>query len=194
MSKIIADTISSLVHFSTEELDYFMQMLKPKKLLKNEFLLQAGEICKMMVIINHGALRYFGITERGEQSHWFAFEGDWLGDYESFLTRQASLHFIQALEDTEIYCLYYDDMQHLYTKGARFERFGRLIAENLFVAIGRSRSELASLSAEQRYLNLLSRYPQIAKRIQIKHIATYLAIQPQSLSRIRREIAKSKHK
>ncbi|RZL58163.1 MAG: hypothetical protein EOO93_17020 [Pedobacter sp.] len=83
-------------------------------------------------------------------------------------------------------------MQQLYLTGAKFERFGRLIAEDLFINIGRSRNELASLSAETRYLNLINTYPNILKRIQIQHIATFLGIHPQSLSRIRRNISQAR--
>lgn len=189
MDENVISALTELVDFDQEELLLFMKRLKRRNIKKNEFILSTGDICKSMVIINRGGLRYFTVTEKGEQSHWFAFEGEWLGDYESFLTRQPSASFIQALEDTEIYCLSYDDMQELYSLGARFERFGRLIAENLFISIGRSRYDLANLSAEERYLNLIKAYPKILKRIQIQHVATYLGIHPQSLSRIRRNIA-----
>lgn len=190
--EIISRTLSRLVNFNEDQLKLFLSKFIIKKLKKDEFLLREGKVCKAMVIVNRGALRYFGINERGEQSHWFAFEGEWLGDYESFLTQAPSQHYIQALEDTDVFCLTYRDMQQLYNEGANFERFGRLIAEELFISIGRSRYELASLPAILRYKNLIKNYPEIHKRIQIKHLATYLGIQPQSLSRIRKELAKSK--
>ena len=193
MSTTIINALTALIAFSEGELAEFMEALKSRKLKKNDFMLEAGTVCKSMAIINSGGLRYYSITEKGEQSNWFAFEGEWLGDYESFLTQQPSLHFIQALEDTEIFCLSYDDMQKLYSKGISFERFGRLIAENLFISTERSRHDLANLPADQRYLNLINRYPNILKRIQVQHIATYLGIQPQSLSRIRRNIASKKN-
>ncbi len=192
MYDIIINALTRLVEFDEEELFYFLKLLKPRMLNKNDFILEAGEICKTMVIVNRGGLRYFSLNDKGEQSNWFAFEGEWLGDYESFLTRQPSSHFIQAIEATEIFSLSYDDMQQLYAKGVKYERFGRLIAENLFIKAERSRNELTSLPAEQRYLNLIKDHPDILKRIPVQHIATYLGIQPQSLSRIRRNIASRK--
>ena len=189
MYDTIIKALTSLVEFNEEELFHFLKLLKRRTLNKNEFILEAGDICKSMVVINSGGLRYFTINDKGEQSYWFAFEGEWLGDYESFLTRQPSSHFIQAIEATEIFALSYEDMQQLYASGARFERFGRLIAENLFIKAERSRNELTSLPAEQRYLNLIKNHPNIHKRVPVQHIATYLGIQPQSLSRIRRNIA-----
>jgi CRP-like cAMP-binding protein len=189
MNDTIIKALTSLVEFNEEELFHFLKLLKPRTLNKNDFILEAGDICKSMVIINRGGLRYFTINDKGEQSYWFAFEGEWLGDYESFLTRQPSSHFIQAIEATEVFALSYDDMQQLYASGVKFERFGRLIAENLFIKVERSRNELTSLPAEQRYLNLMKDHPNILKRVPVQHIATYLGIQPQSLSRIRRNIA-----
>jgi CRP-like cAMP-binding protein len=189
MYETIVKAITDLVAFSEEELFLFMQRLKPRRLQKNDYLLVAGETCKAMSIIESGALRYYTLADKGEQNFWFAFEGDWLGDYESFLTRQPSPHYIQALEDTQIFCLHYEDMQQLYAHGSRFERFGRLIAEHLFISVSKSRNDLASLSAEQRYLNLLSERPQIIQRVSQQHIATYLGIQPPSLSRIRKKLA-----
>lgn len=192
MYDTIINALTRLVEFDEEELFYFLKLLKPRMLNKNDFILEGGDICKTMVIVNRGGLRYFSLNDKGEQSNWFAFEGEWLGDYESFLTRQPSSHFIQAIEATEIFSLSYDDMQQLYAKGAKYERFGRLIAENLFIKAERSRNELTSLPAEQRYLNLIKDHPDILKRIPVQHIATYLGIQPQSLSRIRRNIASRK--
>lgn len=192
MYDTITNALTTMVDFEEEELFHFIKVLKPRLMKKNDYLLEAGDICKTMVIVNRGGLRYFTITDKGEQSYWFAFEGEWLGDYESFLTRKPSSHYIQAMEDTEIFCLSFDDMHQLYARGAKFERFGRLIAENLFISVGRSRNELTSLTAQQRYLNLMKEHPDILKRVPIQHIATYLGIQPQSLSRIRRIIASQK--
>jgi CRP-like cAMP-binding protein len=192
MNDTIITALTSLVDFNEEELSQFLNRLKPRRLKRNDFMLRAGDTCKAMAIISTGGLRYFTLTDKGEQSFWFAFKGEWLGDYESFLSRQPSQHFIQATEETEIFCLAYDDMQQLYSLGAKFERFGRLIAENLFLTVGRSRNELNTLSAQDRYLNLVKAHPNIVQRVPLQHIATYLGIHPQSLSRIRTKLAARK--
>lgn len=185
MYETVIHSLRALVDFSEEELFLFMKALKPRSLAKGEHLFQAGETCGSMWLIQKGALRYYSNTGSGEQNFWFAFEGEWLGDYGSFLSRRPSIHALQAFENTEVFGLGYDAMQDLYAKGTRFERFGRLIAENLFLSTELSRQELAAVSAEQRYLNLVERHPQIIRRVAQQHIASYLGIQPQSLSRIR---------
>lgn len=162
-----------------------MKHFKPLRVIKNEHLLLPGQVCRAMVLINTGALRYYNQSDKAEKTQGFAFELEWMGDYQSFLTRQASDHYIQALEDTEVFCLYYDDMQKLYGEGANFERFGRLIAEGLFLATASAKYDLMNLSAQQRYEKLLTLNPRILQRVPQQYVATYLGIAPQSLSRIR---------
>lgn len=189
MYEIVIKALRSVVDFDEEELFQFMQKLRPKVLKKGEHVLIAGDVCKAMVLIESGSLRYYKAGDKAEQSFWFAFEGEWLGDYGSFLSKTPSLHYLQALEDSRVYCLYREDMEELYAKGSRFERFGRLIAEQLFLNTEQSRHDLVSLTAEQRYLNLLERHPKIIQRVSQQHIASYLGVQPQSLSRIRARLA-----
>jgi CRP-like cAMP-binding protein len=140
--------------------------------------------------VQKGGLRYFSRGEKGDYTMGFAFEGEWLGDYESFLLQQPSSDYIEALEDCELYTLSYDDMQSLYEYKDCFQKFGRLIAEKLFISIAKSMRNLQLQSAKERYLALLSDRPQIFERLPQHLIASYLGIQPQSLSRIRAEVAR----
>lgn len=84
-------------------------------------------------------------------------------------------------------------MQELYNKSQRFERFGRLIAERLFIETAKSKNNLLTQTAEDRYLELLTHQPQIFERLPLALIASYLGIQPQSLSRIRARVVSGKN-
>jgi CRP-like cAMP-binding protein len=192
MYEVITQSLRSLVNFTDEELFNFMQKLKPLRVKKHMFYLKPGQVCHSMVIVNQGALRYFLRNEKGDQTLGFAFEGEWLGDYESFLLKAPTQCHIEALEDTELFLLSYTDMQELYDKSQRFERFGRLIAERLFIETAKSKSKLLMQTAEDRYLELLTNQPQIFERLPLALIASYLGIQPQSLSRIRSRLLSAK--
>ncbi|MBD1364332.1 Crp/Fnr family transcriptional regulator [Mucilaginibacter sp. ZT4R22] len=192
MYEVITQSLSAVVDFTPEELFLFMQRLKPMSLKRYAFSLKEGQICKSMVIVYKGGLRYFSRTEKGEYTLGFAFEGDWIGDYESFLLQTPSAHFIEAVEDTEVFTLSYADMQALYTQSQRFEKFGRIIAENLFIEAAKSKRNLMIQSAEDRYMELLTTQPKIFERLPQHLIASYLGIQPQSLSRIRARISNTK--
>jgi len=193
MYETITQSLRALVDFTDEELFLFMQKLKPLSLKKYAFYLKEGQVCKSMVIVHKGGLRYFSRGEKGDFTIGFAFEGEWLGDYESFLLRIPSADFIEALEDSELFTLSYADMQALYQQSQRFERFGRLIAERLFIGAAKSNRNLKMQSAEDRYLELLTNQPHIFERLPQHLIASYLGIQPQSLSRIRSRILNAKN-
>lgn len=193
MFEVITQSLSSVVDFTEEELFLFMQRLKLLRLKKYEFFLKNGQLCTSMVIVYKGGLRYFSRSEKGDHTLGFAFEGEWLGDYESFLQQTPSDCYIEALEDCELFTLNYADMQALYHHSQRFERFGRLIAEELFIKTARSKRNLMLQSAEDRYLNLLTSQPHIMERLPQHLIASYLGIQPQSLSRIRAKILNTKY-
>lgn len=192
MYEIITQSLRTLVDFTDEELFLFMQRLKPLSLKKHSFYLKEGQVCKSMVIVYKGGLRYFSRNEKGEYTIGFAFEGEWLGDYESFLLQTPSADFIESLEDSELFTLSYADMQALYQQSQRFERFGRLIAESLFVKVSKSKRNLMIQSAEDRYLELLTAQPHIFERLPQHLIASYLGIQPQSLSRIRARLSNAR--
>ncbi|MDN3582182.1 Crp/Fnr family transcriptional regulator [Mucilaginibacter flavus] len=189
MYEIITQSLRKLVDFTDEELFTFMQRLKPVTLKKFSFYLKEGQVCKGMVIVQKGCLRYFSRGEKGDQTLGFAFEGEWIGDYESFLLQAPSHDFIEAIEDTELFTLSYADMQGLYQYSQRFERFGRIIAENLFISTARSNRNLLTQSAEDRYMELLSNRSHLFERLPQHLIASYLGIQPQSLSRIRAKLS-----
>ncbi|KQM72914.1 hypothetical protein ASE74_21685 [Pedobacter sp. Leaf216] len=190
MYEIITQSLSKLVDFTEEELFLFMQRLKPLSLKKHSFYLKDGQVCKSMVIVYKGGMRVFTRNEKGDQTLGFAFEGEWIGDYESFLLQTPSDFFIEALEDCEVFTLSFADMQSLYLHSQRFERFGRIIAENLFIETAKSKRNLMAQSAENRYLNLIDTNPHILDRLPQHLIASYLGIQPQSLSRIRAKLTK----
>nr|WP_294948662.1 Crp/Fnr family transcriptional regulator [uncultured Mucilaginibacter sp.] len=192
MYEIITQSLSSVVDFTDEELFLFMQRLKPLSLKKYAFYLKEGQVCKSMVIVYKGGLRYFSRSEKGDHTMGFAFEGQWIGDYESFLLQSPSDSFIEALEDCELFTLSYVDMQALYTHSQRFEKFGRIIAERLFIASAKSKRNLMVQSAEDRYIELLTNQPKIFERLPQHLIASYLGIQPQSLSRIRARLSNPK--
>jgi CRP-like cAMP-binding protein len=192
MYEIITQSLRKLVDFTDEELFLFMQRLKPLSLKKYDFYLKEGQVCRGMVLVYKGGLRYFSRGEKGEYTIGFAFEGEWLGDYESFLLHKHSPDYIEALEDCELFTLNYADMHALYQHSQRFERFGRLIAEKLFIETVKTNRDLMTQSAEERYLELLNKQPHIFERLPQHLIASYLGIQPQSLSRIRAKLSSAK--
>lgn len=109
-------------------------------------------------------------------------------NYESVLTETPSQMIIEATEASEITLLHKNDVFKLYQSSAKWQEAGRLISDQIFLKAKQRIDTLLFLSPEERYIDLLNNQPEILQQIPQKHIATYLGIQPQSLSRIRKRM------
>jgi CRP/FNR family transcriptional regulator, anaerobic regulatory protein len=177
------------VSMSEQEMALFCSKLVPKKLKRNAFLYREGQVCQSVAFIDKGSLRYFYVKKDGsETTGQFFFENSWYTDYESFLTEKPTQQYIQVLEQSELFLLPKTALYELYHTIPGFERFGRIMAENAYLGSRKKNEGLSILSPEERYLKLIEERPKVLERIPLKYIATYLGIQPESLSRIRKRL------
>ncbi|RIV17788.1 Crp/Fnr family transcriptional regulator [Fibrisoma montanum] len=185
-------SLERLLPLTREEFVYFVTLLTPRKLAKHEYFLRAGEVCTQIAFINQGCLRYYYLKDGDEFNGQFFFEGAWIGDYQSFLTGQPSIQYFDALEDAELLVMQHTDLQNLYAELPKFERFGRVLAENVVIGSQRRTASLLFDTPEERYLKLIKERPKVMERIPLHHIASYLGIKPESLSRIRKRLAENR--
>ncbi len=183
--------IGRLVSLSEEEYALFFAQLRLVKLKKREMLLHEGEVCREAYFINKGCLRYFYNVEGEEKSGQFFFENAWYSDFYSFTTGKATDENIQALEASELLALSREALLQLFEQIPKLERWGRLIAENAFIGLKNVNSAYLNLSPTERYQALLRERPKVIQRVPQRYIASYLGIQPESLSRIRKRLQKS---
>ena len=118
----------------------------------------------------------------------FAFAGEFVADNYSRLSKIASNLNIKALQDTELIIISHANLSLLYNQIPKFEKIGRILVEQAFIKIAQSSIDLQTLTASQRYIKLLEKYPDVFQKIPLHHIANYLGVAPKSLSRIRKEI------
>lgn len=184
----ILKRLAQFISLDNDEQDYFVTKLQVKEYPKKELVLREGQVCQYAYFINSGCLRYYYNVDGQENTAQFFFENGWYADYESFLSGKPTKQNIETLEKSELLLLSAGDMQQLYSHIPKFERFGRLMAENAFLGV-RHRSEmLENQTAEERYLTLMKERPKVFERIPQHYIASYLGIKPPSLSRIRKKI------
>jgi len=184
----ILKRLSGFISLEKDEQAHFLTKLSVKSFRKKELVLQEGEVCNHAYFINQGCFRYYYNVDGQENTAQFFFENGWYTDYDSFLTGKPTQQNIETLEPSELLLLSSKDLHDLYVEIPKFERFGRLMAENAFLGI-RQRSEmLENQTAEERYLKLMKERPKVFERIPQHYIASYLGIKPQSLSRIRKRI------
>src|ERR1700741_4279343 len=103
MFELLDKKINAIISIGKDDLDYYKTLFLPKKLRKRQYLLQEGDVCKYQAFVEKGMLRSYRIDEKGsEHILQFAFEGWWAADLSSYLTGEASLFNIEALEDSEL--------------------------------------------------------------------------------------------
>lgn len=170
--------------------EMFIPYLKVKQYAKGELFLTEGQISNEIGFINNGSFRIYYLLDGKEVNTNFFFENDFVVDYQSFLLLRPSKYYIQALENCEVITFTSDALHSAYNTSHSWERFGRIIAEILFVDATERGEEFLFLTGEQRYKNLLKKRPKIFERVPLYHIASYLGVERESLSRLRRKILK----
>lgn len=187
---LILQNISRHIQLDTTETDFFISLLQSKKLKRKEFLLKPGDICKTENFIVKGCLRTYTIDDNGfEHIVMFGIEDWWVGDLFSFLTQSPATYFIDALEDSEILQISKPNLDKLYERVPKFERFFRLILQNAFIAQQQRINQNLSFTAEQRYLDFITKHPNLEQRLSQKQVSAYLGITPVFLSMIRKKLS-----
>jgi CRP-like cAMP-binding protein len=189
MFSILRKHITSRVPLSDEEFDVCSKYFVHKKLKKNQFLLNEGDVCRYIGFVNSGCLREYKIDNKGtEHILQFAIEDWWVSDLHSFLSGLPANYNIDALQDSEILLLERSAREELLNSCPKMERFFRLLIEANHVASQQRIADSLSTSAEERYLKFIKMYPLLFEQVPQNQIASYLGITPQSLSRIRKEL------
>jgi CRP-like cAMP-binding protein len=188
--ELILQNVSRHIYLDNAETDFFISLLRHKILKRKDYLLKEGELCKTENFILKGCVRTYTIDDKGfEHILMFGIEDWWVGDLYSFLTKTPATYNIEALEDTEILQISKADLDKLYERIPKFERFFRLIIQNAFIALQRRINQNLSFTAEEKYLDFIKRYPELEQRISQKQVSAYLGITPVFLSMLRRKLA-----
>jgi CRP-like cAMP-binding protein len=186
----IKKNIARHINLTESEFQYFTSFLSERKLKKRQYLVQQGDICRYTCFVSKGCLRMFEIDNTGKEHNiQFAIEDWWTGDLDSFLTETPARLNVECLENCELLLIEKKDMERIYAEIPQFERFFRIIIQNAYVASQRRLLSVMSKNALERYLDFSERYPHILQRVPNHHIASYLGITPESLSRLRKEYA-----
>lgn len=188
---LLISNISRHISLTEEEIEFFSSLLKSKFLANGEFLLREGDVCKNESFVIKGCLKTYYLDENGlEHIIDFSIEEWWADDLYSLLTQTASKSNIKAIEDTDILQIGKTDLELLYQRIPKFERFFRILFQNAYIA-QRDQINLAlSASAEERYLLFVKKKPYAEKRFSQKDIASYLGITPQFLSTLKKKLGR----
>lgn len=190
MKKLIK-YINNYVSMEKEELEIVLSFFKEKKVSKDKFVIKKEQVVTDYYFVASGGLIIYDIIEEIQYTRYFAFENEFIADVAKIKKRERSDSYIRAIEDTELFSISFQDMEALYDKFPLWQKFGRLLWEDAFASVLYGIHNFQTLTAKERYLDLLKRSDLIF-RVPLKDLSLFLGITPQSLSRIRKEISASK--
>lgn len=174
------------VHLTAEEVEILKSMFRHKKYRKHQFILQEGEVAMHDNFVIKGLSRTYRTDDKGQQHILrFAPEEWWTGDLASFLSGKPTIYNVDCLEDTEVLGITYADLENLFERVPKMNKYFRLLYQRSIISYGLRLVSNLSLSASERYEEFIKRFPEIEQRVSNHQIASYLGITPQSLSRIR---------
>ena len=184
------ETLRVSVGLSEEEIGTLLELWVSRTVKKKEYFFRAGDTCKATAYVNKGCLRRYIVNEQGKESIVnFATEDWWIGDLESFLFQKPTFYYAQALEDTELLLLPFREFQIAQERFPKYKDFHINKIQKSYFATLKRMSISKTGSPEEKYLQLFKEQPSLFQRIPLHYIASYLGIEPESLSRLRRRLA-----
>ncbi len=188
-NSIISEIFKSIL-FTEDEKNAIASKLDILNLKKGETILKAGETVFNQYYVYNGCLRTYFIDNSGkEHTLQFAIKDWWISDYTAFFTTKKAIMYIETIQDATLYRISKENMEALFIEIPQLETFFRKKMEGAFTSFQLRILASLSQSAKERYISFISNYPNIEQNVKNFHIASYLGITTESLSRIRKEIA-----
>ncbi|MFC3809242.1 Crp/Fnr family transcriptional regulator [Lacihabitans lacunae] len=157
---------------------------------KGDILLQAHDQVNFEYYVQTGCLRTYFIDPSGkEHTLQFAINDWWISDYTAYFTEGKAMMFIECIQDATLYKVSHTQMEQLYAQIPKVETFFRRKMERAFASFQKRILATLSQTATQRYISFIETYPNIEQIVKNYHIASFLGITTESLSRIRKEIS-----
>ena len=189
-------TFSEILHekygLSASESEQLLAQMERLTYRKGEHIVREGERNSSLYLVAQGIWRGHYLRDGVDISLWFASEGDTLFSSWSYVADRPSLTSIEAMSDSTVFRISKQKMETFFAFSIAFANIGRVIFERQFLDMENWMINGGAAQAKQRYLALLEQNPELLQHVPLKHIASYLMITPQSLSRIRAELSRKK--
>lgn len=193
MYEVFFRKFNEKVSLTLEEEELVKRYLTPKRLRRKQYLLQEGDICKHLCVVEKGALRSYVLDEKGDEHITaFALEGWTMGDLFSFIKEEPATLNIDALEDCELVLISKPAHDELLQKLPKYETYIRKLMTDAYMALQKRTTNMISLPLEERYNALTQMYPNIVQRVPQHMIASFMGLSPETLSRVRSRITNKK--
>ena len=182
----LPDYIKNIARLSQQTEEKLSSVFRREEFPKGHFLYRQGEICQHIYYIEKGLSRVYYYTENGKEiTQWFFADNSFLTAIDSFYHHKPTLVFCELLEDSVIYSLKYSDMEIMLNENHDLSKLAFHVVYEIAKKMSGYIIGLKFQSAEDRYIALMKEYPQIFQRVKLGHIASFLGITQETLSRIR---------
>ncbi|TAI47000.1 Crp/Fnr family transcriptional regulator [Flagellimonas allohymeniacidonis] len=162
------------------------ELMEQHSFPKNHLLHEKGTVCKHIYLIHKGLARTFFYKHGKDITVHLASEGEVITAVDSIISLKKSRYNVELLEDSEVLSISYKTLQDLLSQYPEYEKYVRLVLERMYTEGADRIEEFLFYSAKERYENLIRTRPQLIQRVNLGHIASYLGMTQETLSRIRK--------
>lgn len=188
----ILNNIRRYVNLSPSDEEQFTAIVRTTRVKKRQFIVQPRFICTHQTYVVKGAFRSYFVSDEGvDHTIQFAIDDWFISDFNSYISQTPASLYVEALEDSIIQQIAYQDVENICEANPKFERFFRLVAQKSFAFSQRRILSNLGKSAEDRYLEFHDMYPAIVQRVPQYALASYLGMSAEFLSKIRKRLAES---
>lgn len=185
----LLEYISKYIQLTQVEKEEFVSILTRTCVQRRSYLVQPGDTVNHIYYVLNGCMKAYYQDELGNKHILqFAVEDWWITDFDAMHYKVPAALHIEAIEDSTVIGIDMRSLEVLFVRIPKFERFFRILYTKAFIALRKRVMSSLQKSCAERYLEFCRKYPGIEKRVTNYHIANYLGVTAESLSRIRREL------
>ena len=184
--KSFLDFLNKFIPLSQDEYDeLILPCVTKRKFEKKSIITQAGQVEEFMNFIDSGLARKYYKKENDEINTQISYEGHIIHAQESFHSRTPSEYTIETIEPCELTSITYECLERIYASSLKMQQLGRLVITVTMVLKDKWQSQLVKLTPRERFLNFVSKHPELMQRVPQKYLASYLNIKPETFSRFK---------
>ena len=178
--------LQKFIDITDEEFNrYLMPVISIRKFNKKELLTRAGDVENYFNFIVKGLVRKYYVKGREEINTQISFEGHIIHSQESFHSRTASEYFVEAIETCTVVSITYNDLESVFASSKKMEHLGRMVITHSMTIKDRWQVQLVKMTPRERFLNFVTKNPELLQRVPQKFLASYLNIKPETFSRFK---------
>ncbi|MGQ0740300.1 MAG: Crp/Fnr family transcriptional regulator [Bacteroidota bacterium] len=178
--------LQKFISLSDDEFrEYLLPVISIRKFARKELLTKAGEVENYFNFILSGLIRKYYLRGREEINTQISFEGHIIHSQESFHSRTPSEYFVETIEPSVVASITFDDMEKIYASSPKMEHMARMVITYTMVLKDRWQVQMVKMTARERFLNFVTKNPELLQRVPQKFLASYLNIKPETFSRFK---------